>query len=373
MQISEKTEGVAGLVLERELKSSEKGKVVLMRSREGNTRYIYREFQGKADIYLCLQQAECRYLPKVYSVETRNNNVCVLEEYIQGDSLAFILEGGPVTEEQAVRILTQICQGLGVLHKLGAVHRDIKPENIILRGSDAVLIDFDASWVIHPENDADTRIMGTTGYAAPEQYGFSQTDARADIYALGVLLNEMLTGQHPSKHLARSAYRGIIEKCIEVNVDKRYRDTEKLQRALRTEAGTGRRKGCIGIAAAVLAVICGILFPAGQPGTESPRVAGTEAVAVEPGGTSPSEAVPVHPVMISDFCWTGPENRYMTTFHYDLDGNGEGETYHFGIYQMDIPEGFRHAVSDNFWLGEDEVYQRTVYPCVWKAGGRNLC
>ena len=104
--------------------------------------------------------------------------------------------------EEARRITKELCQGLWVLHSMGAVHRDIKPENVILRGSEAVLIDFDASRLYKDESDGDTRILGTTGYAAPEQYGITQSDQRADIYSLGVLLNIMITGEHPSKKLA---------------------------------------------------------------------------------------------------------------------------------------------------------------------------
>lgn len=75
-------------------------------------------------------------------------------------------------------------------------------ENVILRGADAVLIDFDAARLYKPELENDTQILGTTGFAAPEQYGLSQTDIRTDIYAVGILINVMLTGRHPSKKLA---------------------------------------------------------------------------------------------------------------------------------------------------------------------------
>ena len=115
---------------------------------------------------------------------------------------------------------------------MDAVHRDIKPENIILRGADAILIDFDAARLYKPEHEADTQILGTTGFAAPEQYGLSQTDIRTDIYAMGVLINVMLTGEHPSKRLAEGRMGRVVEHCTRVNPQKRYKNVLRLMGAL---------------------------------------------------------------------------------------------------------------------------------------------
>ena len=162
--------------------------------------------------------------------------VAVLEEYIQGDSLAFLLEGALFTPEEARRITLQLCSALWVLHSLGAVHRDIKPENVIIRGSQAVLIDFDASRIFKNENCGDTQILGTTGYAAPEQYGIAQTDQRSDIYSLGVLLNIMLTGKHPSRELAPGKLGRIVQKCTMVNPKKRYKNVLYLMKHYERDA-----------------------------------------------------------------------------------------------------------------------------------------
>ena len=148
----------------------------------------------------------------------------ILEEYVQGDTLSEILEGGLLTIAESKQIARQLCSALWVFHSMGMVHRDVKPDNVIIRGKEAVLIDFDASRIYKSTIQEDTQILGTTGFAAPEQYGLSQSDGRADIYALGVLLNIMLTGEHPSRKLAGGRMGRIVQRCTMVNPSKRYKN-----------------------------------------------------------------------------------------------------------------------------------------------------
>ena len=183
-------------------------------------------------MYRKLLPLTCPYLPQIMEVAEENGRIAVLEEYIEGDSLAELLRGVCFTAAEAREITWQLCQALWVLHSMGAVHRDVKPENVILRGRQAVLIDFDASRLFKGEHSADTRILGTTGYAAPEQYGIAQSDERADIYSLGVLLNIMLTGKHPSKELTHGRWGRVVQKCTMVNPQKRYRSVLSLMEAL---------------------------------------------------------------------------------------------------------------------------------------------
>lgn len=214
------------------IKTSERGCVFLLRHRQNGTRLIFRHYRGSGEVYRKLLEVSCPNLPQILETAERDGMVAVLEEYIQGDSLARLLEGALFTPAEARKIILQLCSALWVLHKLGAVHRDVKPENVIIRGNQAVLIDFDASRIFKRERGGDTQVLGTTGYAAPEQYGISQTDPRADIYSLGVLLNIMLTGKHPSRELARGKLGHIVQKCTMVNPKKRYKSVIHLMEAL---------------------------------------------------------------------------------------------------------------------------------------------
>lgn len=216
----------------RVLKRGARGTVTLLRHRETGKRYVFRQFDGRADVYCRLLTVSCPYLPRVEEVAESDGRVAVLEEYVQGDTLLYLLEGGLLDWEEARKVAADICAALWVLHSMGAVHRDVKDSNVILRGSDAVLIDFDASRLVKPERPTDTVILGTTGYAAPEQFGMSQTDGRADIYSLGVLLNVMLTGQHPSRCLAAGHAGRIVRRCTMMNPDQRFRDVLELRDAL---------------------------------------------------------------------------------------------------------------------------------------------
>ena len=193
---------------------------------------MFRKFSGSDAVYRMLRSVNCRNLPRVLEVAQQDGQVIVLEEYVQGDTLYDLLRGGLLSPEEAKKITLQLCAALWVLHRMGAIHRDVKPENVILRGDEAVLIDFDAARMLRIEQDKDTKVLGTTGFAPPEQYGFSQTDARADIYALGVLLNVMLTGKHPSVQLAKGRYGRIVQHCTMTNPNKRYKSVLHLMEAL---------------------------------------------------------------------------------------------------------------------------------------------
>ena len=214
------------------LKSDKRKSISLLRHKQSGRRYIFRQYEGGASVYQQLLYLTCPHLPQIMEVAEADGKAAVLEEYVQGDTLDFLLEGGTLSPKKAKEIMIQLCQALSVLHGFAAVHRDVKPENVILRGNQAVLIDFDASRIVKVENNSDTVVMGTIGFAAPEQYGLNQSDARSDIYSMGVLLNLMLTGKHPSRELAKGRMGLIVRRCTQLNPDRRYQNVQQLMNAL---------------------------------------------------------------------------------------------------------------------------------------------
>lgn len=218
--------------VDKELKNAPPSLIQVLRHKKSGRPYLFRCYEGSGEVYRKLLGVSCPHLPRIFDMAEKDGRIAVLEEYIRGDTLDFLLEGGPIRPADARSIALGVCRGLYVLHTLDAVHRDIKPENVILRGDEAVLIDFDASRLVKDDQRKDTVVLGTTGYAAPEQYGISQTDGRADIYALGVMLNIMLTGKHPSRELAPGKLGRVVQRCTQINPRKRYRSVLALMEDL---------------------------------------------------------------------------------------------------------------------------------------------
>ena len=216
----------------RVLKQSPRGTVSVVRHKKSGTRYIFRRYSGSGEGYRRLLPVLCPHLPQIMEAAEQDGQTAVLEEYVQGDTLAELLMGARLTEREARQVTMQLCQALHVLHSMGAVHRDVKPENVILRGSDAVLIDFDAARIYKVASESDTQVLGTTGFAAPEQYGIFQSDERADIFSLGVLLNIMLTGKHPSREMAAGKMGRIVRKCTMTAPEQRYQSARALMEVL---------------------------------------------------------------------------------------------------------------------------------------------
>ncbi len=214
-------------------KNTDEKSIVLLRHNKLKKDIICKKFKGSCETYKLLQNIKFKNLPDIFEVSENNGKVIVLEEFINGVTVAEILQNGLYNEKGVKTVVKDVCDALSILHSYGIVHRDIKPENIMITDDGIVkLIDFDASRVFKDGRSKDTIIIGTAGYAAPEQLGFAQSDERTDIFALGVLMNVMLTGEHPSNKLYKGRMTKIIEKCIQLDPQKRYRNIGDLKKSL---------------------------------------------------------------------------------------------------------------------------------------------
>ncbi|MDY6290813.1 MAG: serine/threonine-protein kinase [Succiniclasticum sp.] len=222
-----------------------------------------------------LMQLSHPLLPKIYYVAEDDRNTYVIEQYVEGLNLQTLLDAkGNLPEPQVRKIGLQLCDGLEYLHSHNIIHRDIKPSNIILKEEGIVrLIDFGAARIVkikagrvaktnagREEPDAtvagekskrivekenvtpaeeesdrdaeaiiqeqDTRILGTPGFAPPEQYGFAPTDFRSDYYALGMTLQTLL-GKNYKGALTRA-----IRRCVELDPDRRIGSAQELRQLL---------------------------------------------------------------------------------------------------------------------------------------------
>lgn len=207
-------------------------KVLKLRHRKTGQDLVLRSYPQQVATYNTLVKLRCENLPEILDVIQLDDGQIVLEEFISGMTVAQIMKISRYQKQGARHIMAALCHAMEVLHSRGLVHRDIKPENVMVSDSGrVVLIDFNASRHVKTAN-RDTVIMGTVGYVSPEQLGLSQTDARTDIYAAGVLYNVMLTGKHPSSVIAAGHAGRIVRKCTAVNPDERYQTADALRAAL---------------------------------------------------------------------------------------------------------------------------------------------
>ena len=184
-----------------------------------------------------LKSLDCPGVPRFYQQYQNEGMICLVREYIPGETLAERMDKKQLSLREILEIGRQLCDILDRLHsrKPPVIHRDIKPENVVIQLDGAVaLIDFDISRVYKQDEERDTVFFGTRGYAAPEQYGFGQTDSRADIYAFGVLLRWMATGsiRENTNVKLNAGLQRVIDRCTAFAPQERFRDIREVKRAL---------------------------------------------------------------------------------------------------------------------------------------------
>jgi len=188
------------------------------------------------DVYKQLASIRIEGVPAVKDCVADDGKLIVVEEYVQGRSLKQVLdEQGLLNAEQAYEIAVQLADVLVRLHQLepAIVHRDIKPSNIIIEKNGHVnLIDFNAARHVNADKNEDTRMLGTVYFAAPEQFGFGQSDERTDIYGLGATINYIMTGDKPGAGIAECRFSDILKKCLMVDAKDRYQSAAELRGVL---------------------------------------------------------------------------------------------------------------------------------------------
>lgn len=293
------------------LKQSEKSTVSFVREKDGEQTYIKKVLKGSHPIYLTLQNCTHPFIPKLYDVALGNSSTTILEEYIEGT----VADSEKLNEKQTVQIVKELCSVLEYLHGKGIIHRDIKPSNLIIAKDGHIrLIDFDAARMPKDEAEQDTRLLGTRGYAPPEQYGFSQTDERTDIYALGVTLRQLL-GEQAQK----PKYRKIIRKCTDLNPDKRYQSAGQVKGAFsRTRRGF---LAAVAVAAALLAIVIGSAVNP-QPAADALSQAEGTELTILPAPANPH--------------WDGETGTALWEYVPE-SGIGEEMSYLWKLYRCDTP------------------------------------
>jgi len=185
-------------------------------------------------------------IPKVYDVVEDEQYLYIIREYIEGETLSNVLEKQvSIPADTAVCWTIQLCEALQQLHTHNPpyIFRDMKPRNVMLQPNGNIkIVDFSLAMVYDPTKQDDT-IMGTRGYAAPEQYT-GNSNFRTDIFALGMTLHQMLTGVDPCQPPYEVKpirminpdlpweLEEIIKRCIQINPDDRFQSCEELIAAL---------------------------------------------------------------------------------------------------------------------------------------------
>ena len=230
------------------LKEGGERQTLLLQDRRTGEKLVLRRFaRPAADTekkFASLSRLAGRGVPKMYRYFLSGGAGYLLREYVQGETLLDLVQKrGPFSPRETARIGLALCRTLEALHSQDPplIHRDIKAENVIRTpAGEYVLIDFDISRFYDEQDTRDTELRVTAFSAPPEQFGYRQTDPRSDIYALGVLLHELATGESRLEDGDMPAALGaVVRRCTRFDPKDRYRSAAALERALE-RAAAGR-------------------------------------------------------------------------------------------------------------------------------------
>ena len=179
------------------------------------------------DVFEYLKNNHNKYIPIVFDYWLENDYLIVVEEYVQGKTLEELIENNEINDNQKRKILFDLLEAVAFLHnrKPPIIHRDIKMSNIIITDDgNTKLIDYDAAKTYKENENKDTVLIGTHGSAAPEQYGFGQSDVRTDIYAIGILLKQLFPNDNRMNNISLKASK--------LNKEGRYQKIDELRDAI---------------------------------------------------------------------------------------------------------------------------------------------
>ena len=248
--------------------------------------------------YRKLMKLSCPLLPKVYYAAEEEGLTCVIEQYVDGRNLQDVLDREGALPEAKVRSIgLQLSDALEFLHGQGIIHRDIKPSNIILKEDGSLcLIDFGAARIIKEGTEQDTRILGTPGFAPPEQYGFAATDFRSDFYALGMTLKALLGNGY------RGSLTEAIRRCVELDPERRVGSAKELRDLLQLHWYDCllQRGKCNAVIALMVLVAGGVTFWNGQQPAEQKLPEGVSVTQEKNGETNKSGEANKNSVAVND-------------------------------------------------------------------------
>lgn len=189
------------------------------------------------DIYQTLSAHTVYGIPRIVEYQETDGQLILIESYISGQSLEDLLCTTSLSLSAITRYILELCDILSRLHQMDPpiVHRDIKPSNLMITEHDhVILLDFNAAKHFSETSTSDTILLGTQGYAAPEQYGFGSSSPKTDIYAIGILFQE-LTAFLPK---VPSPLSMVMEKCTKMDPSERYHTVDELKQEILNATGS---------------------------------------------------------------------------------------------------------------------------------------